>query len=868
MKEKSYDSIWKEIKNYVNDDKNSLILLFGDKYFGKTEMLKYFIRKDSNNYKYLIQNEDIKDGESLIRNCFLKVLTTIYIQDQPQLLSVVEIITHKKFMISTSVNSLDFESQYKKIKNELQQCSIEMLQTIIDKILVQKIVINFYIGCYQFFDGFNDDIAYMNGLNTQISFNFIIATRSYSGKMSEYLAKFSNVRYFELITKKLEPRTYKIIGEKKYYKMPIYDKFLEERGIDYNLDTEDIKRVMNTNEYFKNLDDEIGYGYVDSENLLLMSLIMAAGCLERHQIEFVFKIIETQRNISMEEFMKQYEFIWELQGKIFCGSTWGEFVFYNRFNEELKKQLDSFFSTLLYGIFMEVPTSGVEVTTITLRELLNSKKDYSFFIDSNLSEAYQLLISLAVSYKKHRNEEKGFIANPANALAVDFLNKYVLSISEQSLEFIIKLFDKTLNINLLFTYVEEIEKYIRERKFIDDKLQYKMKKILGMVFCEANRWSDITLLCSGLRCLEAALMVGEWKIDEKYNITNIGLDTVKEIIRENEIGAICMERLKSDVQTIDVLIIIATKDEEVAILDNDKWEEFDDLEYHYFVHIENGITFALARGIDKGAESAAIVAEYFVMKLKPKVITMVGFAAGRKGSVTLGDVVVAYRVFNYDVGKQISEDVVLHEIDSYKIKSTWKQIAERFGEEWRDSIKVNVPKEFEAQKIEFLHEFIQSNIIEANAIYDMQKYPDWFVLLENLEREKYISIEADKKLKITDKGRKYINRYDVLNPNGYEYTEPQTKVGIIATGTKVQQWSGIFEKIAVQDKSVCALEMEATAIGKVAEFKNIPFLIVKGIGDYAQDGKSFDNRFIEYACHSSYRFVIEFFSSKDMIGEF
>lgn len=58
--------------------------------------------------------------------------------------------------------------------------------------------------------------------------------------------------------------------------------------------------------------------------------------------------------------------------------------------------------------------------------------------------------------------------------------------------------------------------------------------------------------------------------------------------------------------------------------------------------------------------------------------------------------------------------------------------------------------------------------------------------------------------------------------------------------------------------------MEATGIGKVSEFKEIPFIIAKGIGDYARDGKSFDNRFIEYACHSSCRFIIEFFLSEQV----
>ena len=52
--------------------------------------------------------------------------------------------------------------------------------------------------------------------------------------------------------------------------------------------------------------------------------------------------------------------------------------------------------------------------------------------------------------------------------------------------------------------------------------------------------------------------------------------------------------------------------------------------------------------------------------------------------------------------------------------------------------------------------------------------------------------------------------------------------------------------------------MEGHAMGKIAEFNKCPFVIAKGVGDFAQNGKSFDNRFIDYAVYSSYRFLVEF----------
>ena len=89
---------------------------------------------------------------------------------------------------------------------------------------------------------------------------------------------------------------------------------------------------------------------------------------------------------------------------------------------------------------------------------------------------------------------------------------------------------------------------------------------------------------------------------------------------------------------------------------------------------------------------------------------MVGFAAGRMGKVTLGDVIVPYRVFVYDNGKQVGKNKVLPEIEDYKIKDRWKQIVERFGEKWRESIKVEEPVAFDNQMIDLLHEFDKSDM--------------------------------------------------------------------------------------------------------------------------------------------------------------
>lgn len=871
---KDFVNVWKGIEENIYNDKNSLVFLLADKYYGKTEMLNYFMRRDKNKYKFIIENKTIREERSLVRICFLKLLVAIYMEDTARFylamknnycMNFLQRIQLKKF----KGDEVEF---IKKLEKIVADYELDKIQNVINDILTEKVTINYYVGCYQVFEGFGNDIEYMNKLNSGISFNFVIATRPYSGNMYKYINKFSQVGYFELVIKKLEPITFKIIQSNTYYKMPVYNKLLKENGIEISSDAEQIRKIMIGSDYFIDLCDEIGYGIIDSGNLLLLALIMAAGYLSREQIDFIFQIVHINKNVSVKDLLKQYEFIWDFKGNLFSGSTWAEFVIYKRYNDEFRKQLDSFFSSLLYAIFMEIPIKGEKITISQLKVLLGTKTDYKFYVDGSISDAYHLLLSLAVSFIKHnenKTEEK-FLANPANVLAVDFLNKYVLTLNDKTLKFIISLFKKTQDLNLLNTYGREIERYIKQEMDLQDGIKKKIQEFLRTIFIVSDQWCDITLLLQGLKCLDAYLTIEDCDLNEKYVFRNIKFDSIRQAIIENGFNMKCKEFFGGFNMTVDILILIATPEEEKAIVENDEWEKEhveDEYGYTYYFHSEKDMRFALARGINKGSTDAAIAAQYFIKHLKPKALAMVGFAAGRMGKVTLGDVIVPYRVFVYDNGKQKGENLVLPEIEDYKIKDRWKQIVERFGETWRESVKVEEPVAFDNQMIDLLHEFNENDMREVNDIYDSERYPNWKDLLDKLLKEDYIEKKAGRKLAISKSGKKFINDYDISYPEGYQKQMPKTTIGIMATGGKVQQWSGIFEQLENKDRNTCALEMETSGIGKISEFLEIPFIVAKGIGDYARDGKAFDNRFIEYACHTSCRFIIEFFCSNEMQKE-
>ncbi len=91
-------------------------------------------------------------------------------------------------------------------------------------------------------------------------------------------------------------------------------------------------------------------------------------------------------------------------------------------------------------------------------------------------------------------------------------------------------------------------------------------------------------------------------------------------------------------------------------------------------------------------------------------------------------------------------------------------------------------------------------------------------------------------------------------------------IGAIATGTKVQIWSKIFQRLeSMHDRKTYALDMESHVIGKLGNLNRIPFIVVKGIGDYADDGKAFANRFIEGTSYQSCKFIMDLFTMDEFM---
>ena len=341
-------------------------------------------------------------------------------------------------------------------------------------------------------------------------------------------------------------------------------------------------------------------------------------------------------------------------------------------------------------------------------------------------------------------------------------------------------------------------------------------------------------------------------------------ELVKQLNKKRSIIHMSAPEKINDNRNVDVLILVATHEEEKAILHtDDKWDELKTQDgYTYFTKTE-GMTFAMARAIDMRETEMSIAGQYFVDMLKPNYISMAGFCAGQEGKTVLGDVIVPHKVYRYGMGKRVAKNKKTPEIDSFKLNPLWKQKVERFGEDWRNKNNIQEPIDYMYERYTFMNALVEN----AEGIIPMEQWkydemPDVPRIVSEFKEKGYILLNRGRVI-LTEVGDNEIRNEIAQNYwGGYKKNLPTTKVGVLATGDDVQQWSKVFDELSENyDRKTIALDMEAHAIGSLSAFNKIPYIVAKGVGDYAQNNKSFDNRYIGYACHMACRFIIEFFNS-------
>ena len=93
--------------------------------------------------------------------------------------------------------------------------------------------------------------------------------------------------------------------------------------------------------------------------------------------------------------------------------------------------------------------------------------------------------------------------------------------------------------------------------------------------------------------------------------------------------------------------------------------------------------------------------------------------------------------------------------------------------------------------------------------------------------------------------------------------KPQTEIGVhiapMGSGSSVLTEPNVLKDVAQHHRTITGIDMEAFAIGQSAYEvlrEEIPWLVVKGVQDYANENKNDKSR--EYAAYVSAKFILEF----------
>ncbi|MEW5733371.1 MAG: tetratricopeptide repeat protein [Thermodesulfobacteriota bacterium] len=339
-------------------------------------------------------------------------------------------------------------------------------------------------------------------------------------------------------------------------------------------------------------------------------------------------------------------------------------------------------------------------------------------------------------------------------------------------------------------------------------------------------------------------------------------------------------------EPVDILILVGAEGEDDAVAEVTEgavgaWQEMPTIGKYPLKVFKNTfitekgeeIVFALTRTAETGNTPAAQAAGYLCPLLNASMLVMSGVCAGKPPETTQGDVIIADKVWEYDKGKwkedpkQPGVNIFFPDMDSIKAKAFWKQEAQRFkkynppaGASWI----TDRPKPIYSQALWVLGA-LENKLNPCEGEESDTQCPDWKNALEYLQYKKFVDVDHELPfpgLILTEAGKKFLK--DRLLEGKGKLPEPDAwkiHVGVMGTGSAVvtlagEKRSAIWDELENRDRNVLGLDMEASAIGYSGDAMNIPFLVVKGVMDHADQWKN--NKFRKFAARAAAEVLIAF----------
>ncbi len=312
-------------------------------------------------------------------------------------------------------------------------------------------------------------------------------------------------------------------------------------------------------------------------------------------------------------------------------------------------------------------------------------------------------------------------------------------------------------------------------------------------------------------------------------------------------------------RTVDVLIVTAADGEDTAVKAVDEgalgpWEETNGPEGYgfkvWFRQYETGsgrpLRVAMTRASDMGTDAAVNAAGRLTDAYKPQCLAMCGVCAGRPGWANLGDVIIADRVYRYDVGEEGTtpggKTVFYPDITTYPFRPQWRQLAQQYRVP-ADTVWLSMRPRSRPMQVDWVLAELHRGQNPLKAADRDILCSDWTPVFQQLMGKGFIVLK-DGNPTLTDAGRSYIQ--DVLFKHGDQLPKQdawRTVVGPLGTGSSLVRSADIWERLRKTERLVVGLDMEASAVGMVAHVQDVPYMIVaKGVMDYAEPERNYGFR--------------------------
>jgi hypothetical protein len=134
-----------------------------------------------------------------------------------------------------------------------------------------------------------------------------------------------------------------------------------------------------------------------------------------------------------------------------------------------------------------------------------------------------------------------------------------------------------------------------------------------------------------------------------------------------------------------------------------------------------------------------------------------------------------------------------------------------------------------------------------------QRAPNWETVLETLWQAGWLRPNV---LELSELGQSEAKKLSLLYPRGLpKPASPCVHVGPLATGSSLQKSDRIWDELVQHQRLLQGLDMEGSVIGFVGWAENVDHLVVKGVMDFAEPGRT--HRFKAFAARAAAEVLLE-----------